>query len=156
MATPLIMLSLLVGPYLLGRVTGRRSADGLGRAGLALVFLFTGIGHFLAPEQLALMLPEWAPQRMALVYASGVMEIAVGIAAILPQTRVLAGWLIIAMMVFFVPVNIYAAAVRAPVGGHAWGPAYLLIRIPLQALIAWWSYRFAVGGGASARAVARS
>lgn len=155
MVTPLITLSLLVGPYLLGRARGGR-ADGLGRVGLALLFLFTGIGHFLAPGQLALMLPGWVPQRMTLVFASGVLEIAVGLGAFLPRTRRIAGWLIIVMMVCFLPVNIYAAAIRAPVGGHAWGPVYLLIRVPLQVLIAWWSYRFAARGEAGAGLRARS
>jgi len=29
-------------------------------------------------------------------------------------------------------------------GGHLWGPVYLLIRVPLQLLLIGWSYWFAV------------
>jgi hypothetical protein len=27
-------------------------------------------------------------------------------------------------------------------GGHAWGPAYLLVRVPLQLAVLLWVYRF--------------
>jgi hypothetical protein len=29
-------------------------------------------------------------------------------------------------------------------GGHAWGPVYLLIRAPLQAIIVFWVYWFTI------------
>ena len=47
------------------------------------------------------------------------------------------------LMLFF-PANIYAAIQHVPMGGHAWGPVYLLVRAPLQAAILLWVYRFTI------------
>jgi uncharacterized membrane protein len=143
MVTPLIMLGLLVGPYLLIRPLRPAAGGAAGRLGLALLFLFTCAGHFIAPAELAQMLPPWAPRPIALIYLSGVVELAAGAAVLLQSTRRAAGWFIIVLLAALLPLNIYAALERAPVGGHAWGPVYLLIRVPLQAFIAWWSWLFA-------------
>ena len=51
-----------------------------------------------------------------------------------------------AVLVAFFPANVYAAFQHAPMGGHAWGPAYLLIRAPLQLFILWWIWRFVLQG----------
>ena len=146
MATPLIMLGLLVGPYVvLAAVPGMRWRRSLrGRIGLALVFVFTGVGHFVTPEQMAEMIPPVVPWRVELIYVSGVIEIAAAVAVLVERTRRAAGWFIIAMLVGLLPFNIYAAIVRAPMGGHAWGPAYLLVRVPLQLVLLAWCYWFAV------------
>jgi len=40
--------------------------------------------------------------------------------------------------VAFFPANVYAALQHVPMGGHAWGPIYLLVRAPLQLFILWW------------------
>ena len=47
------------------------------------------------------------------------------------------------MLLFLLPINIYAAIMYVPMGGHGWGPIYLLIRVPLQLLLMVWTYRFA-------------
>ena len=60
-----------------------------------------------------------------------------------PYRRV-AGLLLIALFVALFPANVWAAMRHAPVGGHAWGPIYLLVRAPLQAFFIWWAYRFAL------------
>lgn len=47
-------------------------------------------------------------------------------------------------VVVFFPANIYAAINHIPMGGHAWGPVYLLIRAPLQVVILLWIYWFTI------------
>lgn len=143
MLTPLIMLGLLVGPYLLAQFAFPAQRAAAGRLGLALLFFFTGAGHFIAPAELAQMLPLWTPQRLTLIYLSGVVELAAGAAVLYGPLRRGAGWFIIILLAGLLPLNIFAALERVPVGGHAWGPVYLLIRVPLQAFIAWWSWIFA-------------
>lgn len=138
MTTPLIMLALMVAPYLVYR---SRAA---GAVGLALLFIFTGSGHFLQTEVMAQMLPPWVPARIPLVYATGVLELAVAIAFFLPDTRRTAGWMAAAVLVLFFPANIYAALNHVPMGGYAWGPVYLLVRGPLQLAILGWVYWFTI------------
>jgi uncharacterized membrane protein len=72
------------------------------------------------------------------VLATGVLEIAIALALFSPRWRRAAGWAAAAVLVAFFPTNIYAAFQHAPMGGHAWGPAYLLIRGPLQLFILGW------------------
>jgi uncharacterized membrane protein len=136
MTTPLIMLALMIGPWLARRT---RAA---GAIGLALLFLFTGSGHFLQTELVAQMLPAWVPTPTALVYATGVLEFALAIGFFIPETRRSAGWMAAAMLVVFFPANIYAAINHVPMGGHAWGPIYLLVRAPLQLAVLLWVYWF--------------
>jgi len=138
MTTPLIMLVLMIGPYLAHR---SRAAAAVG---LGLLFIFTGAGHFLQTEPMAQMLPPWVPARVPLVVLTGVLELAIAIGFFLPETRRSAGWMTAAVLVLFFPANIYAAMNHVPMGGHAWGPAYLLVRAPLQAAILLWVYWFTI------------
>jgi uncharacterized membrane protein len=150
MITPLVMLALLVGPYLFlghvqthlaGHPTDRQTRAAIG---IATMFTFTGVGHFVATGAMTQMLPAWVPFSAEIVYASGALEIVLGLLVLVPRLRRPVGWLMIALLVGFLPVNVYAAFARAPMGGHAWGPAYLLVRIPLQVMIAAWIWWFAV------------
>jgi uncharacterized membrane protein len=149
MTTPIMMLALMMGPYLLGRllsVVMHRDYSGRGPAGmgLALLFVFTGIGHFVDTESMAQMLPPSVPARVILIYLTGVLEFAIAAGFVKERYRRFTGWLAAAMLVLFFPVNVYAALNHVSMGGHAWGPVYLLIRAPLQAVILLWIYEFAI------------
>lgn len=149
MATPIIMLVLMLAPYLtaiaLNAFAGRRFDVGNAAAiGLGMVFVFTGIGHFFQTEPMIQMLPPWVPERALLVYASGILEFAIAIAFFIPKFRQVAGLAAAAVLILFFPFNIYAAFNHVPMGGHAWGPVYLLIRAPLQAIMLGWVYWFTI------------
>ncbi|HSA71267.1 MAG TPA: hypothetical protein VLD15_01055 [Burkholderiales bacterium] len=144
MTTPIIMLALMAGPWLVLRT---RDAAAIG---LALLFLFTGSGHFLQTGLMAEMLPPWVPARVALVYLTGVLEFALAIGFFIPETRRSAGWMAAAVLILFFPANIYAAINHVPMGGHAWGPVYLLVRAPLQIVILAWVYWFSIRRSPSA------
>lgn len=136
MITPLVMLALMVSPWALLRT---RAA---GAIGLGVLFVFTGVGHFVQSEPMAQMLPDFVPYRVPLVYLTGLLEFAVAAGFFVPRTRRLAGWAAAAILVLFFPANVYAALNHVPMGGHAWGPAYLLVRAPLQAAIVAWVWWF--------------
>ena len=61
-----------------------------------------------------------------LVYLSGVIELVLAAVVLVPQWRRAAGLVLIVMLIAFLPVNIYAAVNRVGMGGHEWGPPYLL------------------------------
>lgn len=149
MTTPLVMLVLMTALYLLVRllaVVARRDYDEQRAAaiGLALLFIFTGSGHFTGTESMAQMLPPRIPERVFLVYLTGVLEFAIAVGFLVQKWRRATGWLAAAVLVLFFPVNIYAAIHHLPIGGHAWGPVYLLIRAPLQTMILLWIYWFTI------------
>jgi uncharacterized membrane protein len=101
---------------------------------------------------MAAMLPGFVPARVALVYLTGALEIALAIGIALPATRHLAGLAAIAALVLFFPANVYAAFAHVEMGGHAWGPAYLLVRAPFQMLLMAWTWWFAVRPATAAAA----
>lgn len=149
MITPVIMLFLMTTPYLAVRalsIATRRHFDFRGAAaiGLGMLFMFTGSGHFIQTEPMAQMLPPWVPERELLVYLTGILEFAIAGGFFLPGSRRLAGWTAAIVLILFFPANIYAAINYVPMGGHAWGPLYLLIRAPLQIIILLWVYWFTI------------
>jgi len=149
MITPLVMLALMTGPWIVLR---SRAA---GAIGLGVLFVFTGVGHFIQTEPMAQMLPGFVPFRVPLVYLTGLLEFAIAAGFFIPATRRLAGWAATVALVLFFPANIYAAFAHVPMGDHAWGPVYLLLRTPLQAAIVAWVWWFALrdaGAGGKLRA----
>ena len=142
------MLAILTVPLLIVWRLRRLGLDvSLGTGGiigLVLVLLLTASAHFFTPQALAAMLPPFVPLRPALVYLTGVLEIALALGIALPATRRVAGLAAMATLILFFPANVYAAFAHVDVGGHAWGPVYLLIRAPLQALLIAWTWWFAV------------
>lgn len=146
MLTPLLMLLLMTSPWFAAWLCKKLSSSDCvsrdlsvaGAMGMGLVFLFTASGHFAQTEAMVQMLPPSIPGRTIVVWVTGVLEIVIALGLFLPRTRRLAAWTAIAVLALFFPANVYAAFTHAPMGGHAWGPAYLLVRFPLQiALVLW-------------------
>ena len=50
-------------------------------------FVFAGVMHFVIPRAYAAIVPPQLPNRRAVVYASGVAEIAGGAGVLHPRTR---------------------------------------------------------------------
>jgi uncharacterized membrane protein len=101
-------------------------------------FVFGGIMHFVIPRAYEAIVPDYLPAHRALVYASGVAEIAGGAAVLHPRTRRAGSWWSIATLVAVFPANLHMALhperyKRIPGGRRA-----LLARLPVQGLfIAW-------------------
>lgn len=80
------------------------------RWGLALLLLVAGIGHFVATDDFLGQTPAWLPAREALVWISGVIEIAFGVALLGWRTRRReVGWALAAFFVLVFPGNVHQA-----------------------------------------------
>lgn len=117
------------------------ASAGLSRAALGLVgaFVISGTLHLLRPEPFEAMVPQLLPARRALVYVSGVAEIACAVGLLMPSTRRVAGVASAGLLAGVFPANVTMArqAKRgydlAPVDGKRRGYlAATLIRLPLQ------------------------
>lgn len=148
MSVELIILVILTGPWLATlawvRTPGDARVVAAGRIGLALAFAFFSAAHFTVTDTMATMFPPWVPEPRLIVYATGVIEGLIALGLMVPQFRRYAGMAAIAVFICFFPANVYAAFTRADVIGHAWGPVYLLIRTPFQALLIFWAWWFVV------------
>ena len=94
--------------------------------------------HFVVPRTYESIVPERLPSPRALVYASGVAEIAGGAGVMLPRTRRFASVWSAATLVAVFPANVNMAlnANRYKVPG---GAVALWLRLPLQALLIRWA-----------------
>jgi uncharacterized membrane protein len=72
-----------------------------------LAFIMIGVAHFREPDKFVEIIPAFLPFPLMLVYISGAMEIAGGLAIIYPETRVLAGRFIALFLIGVYPANLY-------------------------------------------------
>ncbi len=122
-------LIVLVASLLIYRAAGALGLAWLGswqtaaRSALSTMLLFTTIAHFTQmSEDLVRMMPPAIPWPRALVYFTGLCEIAGAMGLLIPATRRVAG---IALIVFFVavfPANVRAARSGIGLRGKAATP----------------------------------
>ena len=72
-----------------------------------LAFIMIGATHFREPNKFVGIIPTFLPLPLMLVYISGAMEIAGGLAIIYPETRVPAGRFIALFLIGVYPANLY-------------------------------------------------
>jgi len=113
------------------------------RDALSLMLVFTGISHFtFMKEDFVRMMPPLIPRPRALVYFTGVCEIAGAVGLLLPEFRRAAAYALIAFFLAVLPANIHAARAGVTVRGQR--ATSLSLRIPMQILfivVAFWSAR---------------
>lgn len=87
---------------------GRGPGRIVGRVLLAAIMLFAAVGHFANTSEFRAQVPPWFPARDAVVYASGVIELAFGVAflATRARTRVVAGLALASFFVVVFPGNV--------------------------------------------------
>jgi uncharacterized membrane protein len=125
----------------------KHARSGLGltpsRLLLAALFYFAGAMHFVAPTPYIAIVPPWLPNAPLLVIISGVCEILGGLGVLLPQTRRLAGWGLIALLVAVYPANIQMLQLAYANRGTTLWKVALWLRLPLQLMMLWWVWRAA-------------
>jgi uncharacterized membrane protein len=103
------------------------------------VFIFAGIMHFVIPREYESIVPDYLPARRALVYVSGVAEIAGGVGLLHPRTRRLGSWLSIATLIAVFPANVHMAVHAERYRTIPGGRRALIARLPFQALFVAWA-----------------
>jgi uncharacterized membrane protein len=108
------------------------------------LYIIAGVMHFVVPELYVQIVPPFPPGRLALVYLSGIAEIAVGIGLLIPRTRRYAAWATIALLVAIFPANVYMATHGVVIEGVPGGgdPSQLVRwgRLPLQGVLILWAF----------------
>jgi uncharacterized membrane protein len=108
---------------------------------LTVFMTVAGLNHFLQPGAYVAIMPAYLPAHLALVYLSGVAEMAGGLGLILPATRRWAAWGLIALFVAIFPANVNMAVHHLTLGGPV--PVWALwVRLPLQLVLIVWAYWF--------------
>ncbi|MGH8892196.1 MAG: DoxX family protein [Actinomycetes bacterium] len=117
---------------------------------LAGLLVVTGSAHFVAPRPYAEIVPAQLPSPYALVYVSGVAELACAVGLVLPRTRRPSGWATALLFVAVFPANI-RMAIDAE-GRSDWYRLATFARLPLQLPLVMWAVSVARRAPASVSA----
>ena len=140
----MIFLGLLVvaflSTWLLPTNYGGRSLKTSARRAMGIAFILAGVSHFVMVDAFRAHLPPLVPGRDLIVYASGVIEIASGIALLVHRYAERIGQAVAAYLLLVFPANVYVALADVDVPGSPDG-WYHWARLPFQALFIWWVLR---------------
>ena len=104
---------------------------------MAGMYVFAGLMHFIKPKMYMRIMPNYLPNHRFLVYLSGFLEIALGLALLVDELRNIAIIGIIAMLTVFLLVHFYMLkGEKESAGVPKW---ILILRIPLQFLLMYWA-----------------
>ena len=105
---------------------------------LAILFILSGVNHFLNQSFYVEIVPPYLPWHLLLVYLSGVLEIILGSLLLVPKFTRAAAWGMIALLIAVFPANIHMAI------NHDLFPEFssatLWLRLPLQFVLIAWAY----------------
>lgn len=147
------LLSILFVAFILSLITtkivqGNWNFLFAGNFGMAAFIIFTGLAHFKFQKGMAMMIPDFIPAKMFLVYFTGILEIAAGIGLLIPELRKLTAiLLIIFLLIVFIAninssnknINLFKADFSGP------GMNYLYKeRIPMQIILIAWTWFFGI------------
>lgn len=106
-----------------------------------ILFALAGANHFAHTDFYVGIMPPYLPWHTALVYASGVAEVMLGILLLSRRFERVAAWGMIALIVAVTPANVHMAM-------HAdlypqYSSTALWLRLPLQVVLIAWAYWYA-------------
>ncbi|MGE0789508.1 MAG: MauE/DoxX family redox-associated membrane protein [Sandaracinaceae bacterium] len=108
---------------------------------LGVLMIVAGANHFISERFYVQIMPPYLPFPRELVWISGVSEIALGALLLVPRTRRLAGWGLIALLVAVFPANLHMALHEVQIDGEPAGPAWAMwARLPLQLVLIAWAF----------------
>ncbi|MES2555305.1 MAG: hypothetical protein V4604_04090 [Bacteroidota bacterium] len=103
---------------------------------LGLILIAGGIMHFIKPEVYNPFIPDAFP-KLAVNYASGTVEILLGIGLLATKYRRLAAGGTFLLMIAFLPLHVIDVFREDPAIGSK---TLAYIRLPLQFVLIWWPW----------------
>jgi uncharacterized membrane protein len=110
-------------------------------------YVFAGVMHFVNPDFYLEIMPPYLAWHAELVFLSGVAEVVLGVAVLVPRTRRLAAWGIIALLIAVFPANLHMAVSQirpehAPefMTQSMNDPLMVWWRLPMQGVLALWAW----------------
>ena len=98
-------------------------------------FIWIGVAHFKDPQKFVEIVPAILPFPLLLVYISGGMEIAGGLAIIYPDTRIIAGRLLALFLIGVYPANLYMWTHDVAFNGTTFSTQAHILRLVAQLVL---------------------
>jgi len=106
---------------------------------MAALYTVAGILHFVLPKVYLRIMPPYIPQPELMVLLSGIAEVGLGVGLLFPQTRPLAAWGLIMLLIAVFPANLFMATSERFANLPRW---LLWLRLPLQGLLIAWAAKY--------------
>ncbi len=115
--------------------------------GLVVFFVLAGMNHFRDPEFYIPLIPDYLPYKNAINIISGIVEITLGLTLLSVRYRRIVSYLLIFLMILFIPSHIWFIEIGGCIEGGLCVPAWvgwvrLLIIHPLLILWIWYSGQY--------------
>jgi uncharacterized membrane protein len=112
----------------------------IARYTLGIVYLIAGIAHVRSPAGFLEITPDWVPWPQAVIFATGLCEVAGAVALlVIPRLRYAAGIAFALYAVCVYPANIKHAMEGIAIGGQHLGWWYHGPRLAFQPVFVWWA-----------------
>jgi len=107
-------------------------------------YVLGGVYHLVNPGFYLPMMPPYLPWHRELVFVSGVAELVLGVAVLIPGLRRAAALGIIALLIAVFPANLHIAMNDVPLAGATEGAGvWNWVRLPFQAVFIAWAWWYA-------------
>ncbi|AUC76572.1 MauE/DoxX family redox-associated membrane protein [Olleya sp. Bg11-27] len=105
---------------------------------LAVFMIYAGSQHFIKPAFFNAFVPDFLIYKTAVIYASGIIEVLLGLLLLVPKYASKAAFGIFILMLLFLPIHIWDVFSETPaIGSHK----AALIRLPIQFVLIALSYK---------------
>jgi len=112
--------------------------------GIICLFYFgAGCNHFIHPVNYIKIIPPYFPYKEAINYISGSLEVIAAQLMLFASTRKYGMYLIIFLLVAFIPAHVYLIQLRGCVSKDFCFSEWMAwVRLfPLQFILMWWAYK---------------
>lgn len=109
---------------------------------MIVLYISAGINHFIRPDSYYPIIPAYFPFPALINIISGSLELLLGIGLMLANTRKIACYGIIILLILFIPAHVYMIQKGGCMSETMCLPAWAAwIRLfPLQFLLMWWAW----------------
>ena len=105
---------------------------------MGVLMVSAGLAHVIITRKYLPIVPDFFPQRMGIVVVSGVIELLAGIGLFVPGLRRQAAFVVLVMMVGFLPLHTWDLFRERPAVSPRW---LTVIRFALQFVLICWAWK---------------
>ncbi len=110
--------------------------------GLVIFFVFAGVYHFINPDFYYPLIPDYLPFKKTINIISGIVEILLGLGLLFDQYRRSAAYLLIFLMIAFIPSHIHFILLGSCMDGGLCVPEWVgwMRLLVIHPLLVYWIY----------------
>lgn len=104
-------------------------------------YVFAGVNHFINPQFYYGLIPDYVPFHELINVLSGIAEISLGIGVIFQKTRKWSSYLLVAMLISFIPAHVYFIQIGSCIEGGMCVAEWMgwLRLLFIHPLLIWWA-----------------